>query len=183
MDACSFNWELASKFVPLVTAIVSILIACFVYWAWHQQKGKEVIANEAKEAIKDFLELGNKISNINQMLDHKEIDEDIIVRIKYIYEESNRRLLFLVNSIEIKNLKKNMFDLHVENNKLFNRLDLIHMLKKDYNKEEYKIDPNLINETREIARKSYGLVWDIVYILKPYALYKTKFNYIKDKNV
>lgn len=178
--ACVVDWELASKFVPLITAIISICIAGFVYWAWHEQKGKEVIANEAKEAIKDFLELGNKISNINQMLDKNETDGDTILRIKYIYEESNKRLLFLVNSIEIEKLKKIMFDLHVSNYQLFSRLDIIYKLNnKNYDREKYKIDPNLINETRELIRKSYGLVWDIVYILKPYALYKTKFKYKK----
>lgn len=51
MDVCSFNWELASKFVPLVTPIISIGLAIFVYRIWHKQKGKEVIANEAKEFI------------------------------------------------------------------------------------------------------------------------------------
>lgn len=57
MDVCSFNWELASKFVPLVTPIISIGLAIFVYRIWHKQKGKEVIANEAKEFIIKLAEL------------------------------------------------------------------------------------------------------------------------------
>ena len=59
MEVCSFNWELASKFIPLVTGIITICVAVFVYHVWHKQKGKEVIANEAKEAIKELLELLN----------------------------------------------------------------------------------------------------------------------------
>ncbi|KQD11368.1 hypothetical protein APD05_11805 [Acinetobacter nosocomialis] len=51
MSFCSFNWELASKFVPLITPIVSVALATFVYRIWHKQKGKEVVANEAKEFI------------------------------------------------------------------------------------------------------------------------------------
>ena len=51
MSLCTFNWELASKFVPLVTPIVSVALAIFVYRIWHKQKGKEVVANETKEFI------------------------------------------------------------------------------------------------------------------------------------
>lgn len=179
MEVCSFDWELASKFIPLITAIISIFIAGFVYWAWHNQKGKEVIANEAKEAIKEFLEFGSKINKTNQNLDLNEVDLDHISRLKYIYEESNKRLLFLVNSIEIPYLKKTMFDFHVENHQLFSRLELIHVLKKEYVDEQHQIDPKLIDETRQLISKSYCSMLKIVDLLRPYALYKTKFKYKK----
>lgn len=128
MNGCEIDWEVASKFVPLITPIISICIAIFVYLAWHRQKGKEVLANEAKEALKEFLEFGNKIIKINQMLDMDKIDPENTARIKYIYEESNKRLLFLINSLEIPSLRKLMFDFHVETYQLFSRLDLIYVL-------------------------------------------------------
>lgn len=42
MDVCIWDWDVASKYIPLV-------IAGGVYLLWHKQKGKEVIANEAKQ--------------------------------------------------------------------------------------------------------------------------------------
>lgn len=57
MDACSINWDLVSKFIPLVTGLISIGIAIFVYKVWHKQKEKEVFANEAKILLGNLFEL------------------------------------------------------------------------------------------------------------------------------
>ena len=38
-------------------ALTPYILAIFVFIVWHWQKGKEVIANEAKETIKNLLQM------------------------------------------------------------------------------------------------------------------------------
>lgn len=71
MEICSLDWELASKFVPLITAITSIFIAVFVFWAWHYQKGKEVIASECKAYWTSLTELEIIYNNLEQNADFR----------------------------------------------------------------------------------------------------------------
>lgn len=41
MDFCSFDWELSSKFIPLVAP----LVALYIFNQWNKQKEKEVLSN------------------------------------------------------------------------------------------------------------------------------------------
>lgn len=51
MDICSFDWELASKFIPLINTICTIIIAIVVYKVWHKQKEKEYLSKIANDLI------------------------------------------------------------------------------------------------------------------------------------
>lgn len=51
MDICSFDWELASKFIPLINTICTIIIAIVVYKIWHKQKEKEYLSKIANDLI------------------------------------------------------------------------------------------------------------------------------------
>lgn len=54
MEVCVVNWwETFKGWTPFIVATV-------VYFVWHKQKGKEVIANEAKEYIYNL----NKLESI-----------------------------------------------------------------------------------------------------------------------
>ncbi|MFW1951659.1 hypothetical protein [Acinetobacter beijerinckii] len=57
MDACSIDWDLVSKFTPYILAFIA-------YRIWHMQKGREVIANEAKEFLYNLSKLESLQSEI-----------------------------------------------------------------------------------------------------------------------
>jgi hypothetical protein len=109
MDACSFDWELASKFIPLVTGIITIGVAGFVYYVWHKQKEKEVIANEAKDTILDMISIektNNKIANLLSTSNpNNEVIEKLIGEYSNQCNELNHKLDFIK---EILNDDKNL---------------------------------------------------------------------------
>lgn len=103
MDFCNFNWDLISRFVPLVTPTVSIGIAIFVYRLWHIQKAKEVIAQEAKSIIESLYELNKVFFDIQN---YNFVDfEDLKLKMKKFQSERenlNLKLTFIKNSLDNK---------------------------------------------------------------------------------
>ncbi|AMM30262.1 hypothetical protein [Acinetobacter pittii] len=95
MEVCSFNWELASKFVPLVTPIISIGLAIFVYRIWHKQKGKEVIANEAKEFIIKLAELQSLQMEVISSINKKRFDKEKFEKFKDVKKELSDSAVFI----------------------------------------------------------------------------------------
>ncbi|MDS7965625.1 hypothetical protein RMB12_01050 [Acinetobacter sp. V117_2] len=101
MDACSFNWELASKFIPLITGLVPIGITWFLYHQWHTQKQKEVIANECKDLWyklddleKSYKRLGEIMSYALSAHDQHTIEEKFFSDVKeWIYENLSKMSL------------------------------------------------------------------------------------------
>lgn len=67
MDVCSWNWELASKFIPLITGFVPVGITWFLYYKWHKQKSKEVISNITKEIFEDIEILRLSLINVEDI--------------------------------------------------------------------------------------------------------------------
>lgn len=99
MEVCSFNWELASKFVPLVTPVVSIFLAIFVYRVWHTQKGKEVIANQAKESIIQLTKLDNLHKEIFNGIRKEELDPKKIQEFNALHKEFSDSSTFLLSAL------------------------------------------------------------------------------------
>ena len=62
MDVCSIDWQLVSKFTPLLTPIVAL----FIFRQWNKQKGTEVIANEAKLLTYDLLDIKKIVIEIEE---------------------------------------------------------------------------------------------------------------------
>lgn len=65
MDICSFDWELASKFIP---SIITATIAIIIFWQWRTQKGSEVIAKEARELIIHLSKLASVESTMSNLI-------------------------------------------------------------------------------------------------------------------
>lgn len=57
--------------MPLITPIISICIAGFVYWAWHKQKGKEITASECKTYWERLDDLERIYKNLEKYADFK----------------------------------------------------------------------------------------------------------------
>lgn len=103
MGACSFDWELASKFIPVITGIIAIGVAIFVYWAWHKQKGKEVVANEAKAYLIKLAELQNlqsKIYKHEKENNSYEYDKESFICFKKIKDEISGSAIFLDEALK-----------------------------------------------------------------------------------
>lgn len=103
MATCSFNWELASKFIPLITGLVPIGITWFLYHQWHTQKQKEVIANECKDLWyklddleKSYKRLGEITSYTLSVQDQRKIEEKFFSDVKeWIYENLSKISLII----------------------------------------------------------------------------------------
>lgn len=67
MDLCVIDWKAVTPIIAaLIASSIAALTALYISNKWNKQKGGEVIANEAKQVIKDTLEL---IKTIN-LIDH-----------------------------------------------------------------------------------------------------------------
>lgn len=89
MDSCNFDWELASKFIPLITGLIPIGITWFLYYQWHNQKEKEVIANDCKDLWlkldnleKSYKKLGEITSYTIEVAEQKVIEKDFFDSVK-----------------------------------------------------------------------------------------------------
>ncbi|RLZ11327.1 hypothetical protein EAH57_02875 [Acinetobacter sp. 2JN-4] len=128
MDACSINWDLVSKFIPLVTGLITIGIAIFVYKVWHKQKEKEVFANEAKILLGNLFELDallvEKKDSAVGAPDYIAIEanEQSIKKAKELIDIMIPRLNFINEKIDltqlIEKLKEIYKKLNSDNNKL-----------------------------------------------------------------
>lgn len=78
MDICSLNWGAIAGFAGAIATVASpIIVAVYLYRKWHDQKGKEVIANEAKEILKIVEDLKNDYiytyGNIDSLINHEKL--------------------------------------------------------------------------------------------------------------
>jgi len=178
MEVCSFNWELASKFIPLVTGIITIGVAGFVYHVWHKQKGKEVIANEAKEAIKELLELLNiHMKLINKIRISCDIDVTVHEKINEKMESLYRKLYFIESCMEIENLNEYITKSQIFIKKIDETIDTLHNYKK-VNSADMAIErEKYISILIEYSGSYYNYSDLILDTIKPYALYKKKYNF------
>ncbi|MDN8242697.1 hypothetical protein [Acinetobacter baumannii] len=102
MEACNINWDLVIKCIQIITPLG---IALFVYHIWHEQKGKEVVANEVKELLKNILEEMTIISLLRYetQKDLKLIEEKI-ERLNNLTQINMRSALFIENCLNEKEL-------------------------------------------------------------------------------
>ncbi len=85
MDVCSFDWSIIATYQDVMgtylgvaaTIASPIIVAVYIYKKWHDQKGKEVIANEAKEILKIIEYLKNdymyRYGKIDSSINYKDL--------------------------------------------------------------------------------------------------------------
>lgn len=106
MDVCVVDgWETFKGWTPYIMGIV-------VYWIWHKQKGKEVIANEAKSIILKIIEveklnnsISNKIAYMNEKTNTKLLKDEIL-EFQYKTDDLHRDFDFIYEIIKNKDIKK-----------------------------------------------------------------------------
>lgn len=160
MDVCSFNWELAFKFVPLVTPIISIGLAIFVYRIWHKQKGKEVIANEAKEFIIKLAKLQSLQMEVISSI-HKEcFNNEKFEKFKDVKKELSDSAVFIGFA-----LGKNKKLSHLSTTVLSQATLFVKNIQEWWNDGSF--DNNRLIQTSDAARLTEELL--------KYSLYKKSF--------
>lgn len=171
MDACNFDWELASKFVPLVTIFITIGMGFVGYYLWHKQKGKEVLANESKDALLSMIsieKINNTIANLlsTSNPDDQKIDE-LIKEYSNQCSELNKKYDF------IKEIKEDKGDLEKFFNK-FERTRVGLIIKYEaLLKNEKNYDRKVILRLAQEAKKTHlDVSNEIKKILIKYVKYK-----------
>ncbi|QOW49499.1 hypothetical protein G0029_06640 [Acinetobacter sp. YH12138] len=112
MNFCAVDWnELIKLFTPFFITLI-------VYYVWHKQKGKEVIASEAKSLLKNLLEEAAHISALKyENSISSEILSEKIERINIISQDNYRCILYLescLNEPDLLELFKNYSSLAFE---------------------------------------------------------------------
>jgi len=95
VNAFGFDWELASKFIPLINGVITFLVTVFLYNRWHRQKGKEVIANEAKQYIYYITELDKIQFDMNKGIEQNIDIKNTFHSYKSIREKLTNHAVFL----------------------------------------------------------------------------------------
>lgn len=106
MDVCSWDWGAIAGFTGAVATIASpIIVAVYLYNQWHDQKGKEVIANEAKTL---FYEVCEFHKHIDYLINYEVTDKGLINafnKIENLIIDINNKILFLEENVDNKNLE------------------------------------------------------------------------------
>lgn len=128
MDVCSWDWELASKFIPLINGLATIGVAVFVYHFWHKQKGKEVVANEAKNTILAIIEVEKLNNSITNYIAYKNT------------EENKKKIKEMINEFQYKT------------DSLHEKFDFLNEIIKDNEDIKLILDRYLSQSTLSIVR-------------------------------
>lgn len=147
--------------------------ACITYNKWNTQKGAEVIAFEAKEAIKELQENNYlSFSLIHDIEQLDKIDKESVFKYAHQRESLFKRLLFINNCIHLKNL---INDIDKYNDTITDMLKIYAMLICENLTEhtEKSLKDDLKNK-HEISSKCID---EITLKIKPYALYQASIKF------
>ncbi|MBU3083143.1 hypothetical protein [Acinetobacter seifertii] len=152
--------------VPIISALIPSIVAWLIYRGWNNQKGTEVIANEAKQNIKDLLEIINISYNMNSYTASPELVAEKFKRFELLSEQILRSSLFINECIVIDDFYS-----------LLNKFNELCWDVKDIGLES---DP--VRNHKDFKNKLSGKVGYIgstgmhmVKILTPYSTYQKNF--------
>lgn len=166
MDFCAIDWN------ELIKIVTPFVIAFAVYHVWHNQKGKEVIANEARELIKDLLEYITCLIRLTHVVPrtYEELVEEVN-QIKTLKLKIFRSVHYFDECMKDESLEKILSeyfdkDSLVEEKMMFMSRNLVlTSFKKDLTLTEDKI--------KELVKVGEKLIVE----LKPYSIYKKRFKF------
>lgn len=166
MDLCVVDWGAISS---IAAALIASFTAIYIYFQWKNQKGAEVIANEAKQNIQDILEIIKIVSLIRQKSSHLERSRNFI-DFNRLYESVVRSSLYIDDCVEIKGFKKAIDEFFncCLNFKEFESLYRHHA-------QDSKFIEHVDGEINVIQIKGVNIVNTLI----PYSIYQKKFKFRK----
>jgi len=159
--------------VGAVATVGLFFLALISYKKWNAQKGAEVIAFEAKEAIKELQENNYlSFSLIHDIEQLDKIDKESVFKYAHQRESLFKRLLFINNCIYLENL---INDIDKYNDTITEMLKIYAMLICENLTEhtEKSLKDDLKNK-HEISSKCID---EITLKIKPYALYQASIKF------
>ena len=167
MNFCAIDWT------ELIKILTPFIIAYAVYRVWHNQKGKEVIANTAKDCIMDIFGLmaSAVIIQHSKARDSKEYEEALLDFNKLI-SKNIQGINFILSSVDDDKLK-NAQDKHGLNcGKVMKYVRAYNNISdKNQNIESY-LSTEDFNSFHQSSK-------DLVDCLRSYAIYGTRFKFRK----
>lgn len=169
MDLCVVDWK---AITPLVASLFAACVALYISNKWNKQKGSEVIANEAKQTIKDLLEIINISFHMNSHTASPESIAEKFKEFEILSGQILRNSLFIDECIVINDF-----------NSLLTKFNELCWEVKDVGLE---YDP--VKNHKEFKDKLSGKVGYIgsegismVKILIPYSTYQREFVFKRKK--
>lgn len=166
MDLCVVDWGAVAT---IVAALIASFTAIYIYFQWKNQKGAEVIANEAKQNIQDILEIIKVISLIRQKSFDSERSKNF-GDFNRLYESVVRSSLYIDDCVEIKDFKKSIdefFDCCLK----FKRFESLYR----HHAQDSKFIEHVDGEINVIQIKGVNIVNTLI----PYSIYQKKFKFRK----
>ncbi|MGQ1276548.1 hypothetical protein [Acinetobacter baumannii] len=177
MEFCSLDWGAIAGFAGVGATIIAARVAWNISEEWKNQKGSEVIAEEAKEVIKLLLDnIFNSTALINNVGLNSNIDQERFIFLRDQSNEIIRRTLFIDACVYIEGLRDSIDNYNRNNKVILNNLHT--MIYESFTDEQFiilKVD----QELRDKAHSQY--CFELIKRLQPYALYRHKFIFKKVK--
>lgn len=167
MNFCAIDWN------ELIKILTPFVIAFCVYQIWHNQKGKEVIANAAKECILDIFSLmtSNVLIQLSTTRNDKDFEE-VLLDFKKVNVKNIKELSFIMSSIDNEELKKAQ-EKHTENcGKVMKFIRAYNTFTDKNQPIEAYLSSKDFSDFQQSSK-------DLIDCLKPYAIYSTKFKFRK----
>lgn len=149
------------------------IIALWIYNNWGKQKGSEVVSFEAKETIKDLMELISQLEVLSAHLNHDSFQkhQEIFQSCRDLSHKIFKTILFIDSCIKIDEFPKVLDDWNqINRDNMSYFYDCVYKNKKEF--FDLEKQEQLVMEHAQI---SYILIKK----LQPYALYQTKFSFKK----
>ncbi|AOA57589.1 hypothetical protein [Acinetobacter larvae] len=152
----------------LFAAFIASATALYISNQWNNQKGREVVADESKHAIKDLLEL-IKIAYFIRASEYNILEyESNFNRFKGLAETISLSILYLDDSVDMKNLA-------ISYQHLFSVVDRIIALKNsDHWNDQH---PEFLAEIDLTVEQLKTEAMNVINILGPYSAYRVEFKF------
>jgi len=162
MVACDLDWGGIVKVLP---SIIASITALFIYSRWSNQKGSEVIANEAKKLIMKVSSLQSLQCEIFKILNDSKgsiFPDDKLIKFKEVKEEASDCMNFLGFALKKDKALSQLLSMVLADAMLFIRdIERYKNSEKDLNSKFHMIDSlNALTLTE---------------ILLDYAMYKKRY--------
>lgn len=168
MEYCfTTNFDLLEIF----KVVTPYLMGFIVFIIWFFQKGKEVFANESKEAIKDLLELS--VINFSIVLEGSKSKTELetkLINFKETSERAHRAMLF-INRKKDKKLELLLKNYFIYKESLYHSINNVVR-----NSDEMQIVQFLqLEATKQNTLRLDRCTNELISILYPYSIYKKFF--------
>lgn len=168
IDFFKIDKSLASNLLVWSATLFAPIALLMTYENWRAEKASEVIAEEAKQTIKDVLEMIKIINYLKQDHYDDELRTEQFKRFKLLFENCVSNILYIDDCINVSGLKDELFKLSEK----FQEIKLLEK-KKLLNKASIGKNREFVKIIHEFSSRGIN----IVNILNIYSIYKANIDF------